>query len=249
MTPTSESPEWQAPLFELLSWLEGHCRMQARPYPRLDPMEVQGEALERYLQRAPSWFAAGETRTTPRRRAQDLLKNLVRHIVTEHKREVNRERRRAGVAFEDLDQHAKQIDPSFKVADANAEERREAAFRDARVKQHTLALKNPVYKLTLLGLYLSDDTHNEHFHDAKRAVLRSLDEAWTLFVAERATIVWDNDETHRRWTYGELLRSKTPMRTASPKAARTYYDWLNRTAHRAGIKLRAELEADAEVLG
>ena len=84
---------------------------------------------------------------------------------------------------------------------------------------------------------------HDHFHAGRKPVLRPLDAAWNAFVHHRQTERWDEQLSHRRRTYGEILRSAEPMGSLTEQQIKTCYDWLNRTVLRARAQLCARLEA------
>jgi DNA-directed RNA polymerase specialized sigma24 family protein len=224
-------------LVESLPWLEKTCARRSRTRPDLEAEELMQEVVLRFIEHAPRWFAE-EARYSRQAQGRALLKNLIWHIFTERDRRVKRlliERAsEAGDAIARL--------PALQTP---VEERLSLAEVSAEVQRSTEGLKNPVYQLVVLAVYLTTmltaphiDRASAHTRGGARPLARSPEDTWRLLSQERR----HRPEPEEEWkpTVADILRCETPLGAAPAAELRRARGWLDRTLHRARLQL-AEL--------
>lgn len=208
-------------LVESYGWLERHSLRVASTRAGLDGDELLQEVLVRYLERGEAWLAE-PAHTSRTAQVRTLLKNLVRHVLTEHERAGARQRQALGVP-----QTEPEVIEAISLPQTTTEDALLAEEASAALAADIDALPNPMHQLLLRLVYLPSTVTAAHFSQAADKLRVAPVEGFQGLVS--ALQAAPDDPVQWKREVADLLGLSI--------------DTLTRALHRARAKLQAQLEA------
>jgi hypothetical protein len=230
--------DWVTPFINSELWLRARCIKQARTRPGLEVEDLVQEVGTRYFETAEAWFAQDDTRD-PLARCRSLLSYRLLNVVTEHDREMaKRELERLGPEEEEAPTPRIDRIPS-------PEPDAENVLRAKEIEGFIDEVPNATYRLAFRSIYQRGRTEEGDFTAARKAILRPVSQAWSMYATER--LAPHVKESPWKRIVAQVIRCTGPLRPPVAENEKEIDDiktarsWLEKNLQRARAAILARM--------